>query len=63
MNLQIGDSIKNKNPYEGEGELIVCELGENGIRCVHACHTKYLNLNGMVEEKYYESLEHYEKIK
>lgn len=61
--LQVGDSIKNINPYEGEGELIICELGEKQIKCIHACHTKYQNLNGMVENKCYEDLQYYEKLK
>lgn len=63
MNLQIGDTIKNKKPYKGEGERIVCELGKNEIRVVHACNTKYPHLNGLVEVMSYDSLQYYEKIK
>lgn len=63
---KIGDTLKNNNPYDGEGELIVAgEPDEAGmVKCIHACHTKHKGLNGLVELKPMDSLiEFYHKIK
>lgn len=57
--LKIGDSIENKNKYEGEGELIITNIHEYGINGIIALNTKYPNLNGQeivisnYELKYY----------
>lgn len=60
--LKIGDSIENKDKYEGEGELIITKIHEFGINGIVALNTKYPNLNGQEigvsnhELQYYNSL-------
>jgi len=60
--LKIGDSIENKDKYEGEGELIVNEIHKYGINGIVALNTKYPSLNGQIigvsnyELQYYNSL-------
>lgn len=64
-NVEIGVSYKNKDPYEGEGEIIIAGSVPNMpgyVKCVHALHTKYPKMNGVVEYKPIESiLKYYDK--
>lgn len=65
MQFKIGDSYKNNNPYEGEGEIIIASEpdGSGYVKCVHALHTKHKSLNGMVELKPVDAIaEFYHKV-
>lgn len=65
MQLKIGDSYKNNNPYEGEGEIIIAsEPDESGcVKCIHALHVKHKSLNGIVELKSVDAIaEFYHKV-
>lgn len=46
LELKQGYTIKNKRPYNGEGELIVAKILDSGITAIHACNKKFPNLNG-----------------
>lgn len=60
--LRIGMVLKNKNPYPGEGERIVAEMGVSGFKAIVSCCEKFPELNGTVEIMGYSSLPHYEEV-
>ncbi len=62
--LKICDSIENKNPYEGEGELMfVGEEKFDMLVFIVACNTKYPSLNGQKVVISKNKLVHYKKVK
>lgn len=64
--IKIGDSIKNNNPYNGEGEYIVVDLSpplfEDCIKVVSALCKKYPGLNGQVSYLDKDALNSYHKV-
>lgn len=65
MEIKIGDSFKNNNPYKGEGEVIVASTPDKDgyVKCIHALHKKHKSLNGMCEHKPVDVLiEFYHKV-
>jgi len=63
--LKIGEAWRNKDPYDGEGEIIMTDVFDNygNILVIHAKNTKYPEMNGGKEWKPVKSiLEYYEKI-
>lgn len=65
-NLKIGDSIKNNNPFRGEGEYIVADLSpklfEGAIKVIAAKCRKYPGLNGQCSYLDIDSLQFYHKV-
>jgi len=65
--IKVGDSIKNKKPYDGEGEYIVCDLSpplfEGCIKVISALCIKYPELNGLVSYIDNDNLKFYHKVK
>lgn len=62
MSLLPGDVLKNRNPYDGEGEYIVVEPESDMLshaKCVMACCEKYPALNGLVTYLSYEAINNY----
>lgn len=65
--IKVGDSIKNKNPYPGEGEYIVAEirpkLFPDHIKVIAAMCEKYPGLNGHASYLDIDSLVYFDKVK
>ena len=60
--LKIGDSIENKDKYEGEGELIINKIHKYGISGIVALNTKYPNLNGQEIEVSNHELQYFNSL-
>ena len=61
--FKIFDEVRNNDPYEGEGNLLIVEILDNGYRCLVVSNKKFPQLNGGIEEKSFEDLEeHFYKI-
>jgi hypothetical protein len=50
FNLEIGECLKHKDPYEGEGEIMYAgqEKDLGLMKFIVACNTKYPVLNGQI---------------
>lgn len=50
------DILRNNDPYEGEGNIIIAEVLESEYKCLHVDHEKHIGLNGSIEVKSHEAV-------
>lgn len=50
------DILRNNDPYEGEGNIIIAEVRDGYYECLHVDHVKHRGLNGLIEYKPFDAV-------
>lgn len=49
--VKVGQEYISKNPYDGEGRIIIVSIDDGEAKCLHVLHTKFKGFNGLIEYK------------